>query len=98
VSSRRTSLSYRLVANTRTFTIQAYGIPVWVSRLTDDKRRSSAPQSSIAATKRGADALVRAGPPGPALSVFEQADQGVGRGPGGPPHEIVAGCGGLRLL
>ena len=28
VSSRRTSLSYRLVANTRTFTIQAYGNPV----------------------------------------------------------------------
>ena len=36
---------------------------------------------------RGADALVRAGPPGPALPAFEQADQGVGCGPGGPPHE-----------
>jgi dihydrolipoamide dehydrogenase len=34
----------------------------------------------------GADALVRAGPPGPALRSSEQADQGVGRGPGGPPH------------
>jgi hypothetical protein len=22
----------------------------------------------------------------------EQADQGVGRGPGGPPHKIVVGC------
>ena len=34
----------------------------------------------------GADALVRAGPPGPALRPSAQADQGVGRGPGGPPH------------
>jgi hypothetical protein len=24
--------------------------------------------------------------------VSEQADQGVGRGPGGPPHQIVARC------
>ncbi|HEV3200950.1 MAG TPA: dihydrolipoyl dehydrogenase [Bryobacteraceae bacterium] len=36
--------------------------------------------------KGGADALVRAGPPGPALRSSEQADQGGGRGPGGPPH------------
>jgi tetraacyldisaccharide 4'-kinase len=36
---------------------------------------------------RGADAPVRAGPPGPALPAFEQADQGVGCVPGGPPHE-----------
>ena len=41
----------------------------------------------------GADALVRAGPPGPAFSLMNQAhlchaqaDEGVGRGPGGPPH------------
>src|SRR5260370_19039046 len=40
--------------------------------------------------KCGADALVRAGPPGPALPMSDQADQGVGRGPGGPPHKIVA--------
>src|SRR5258708_6385907 len=44
---------------------------------------------------RGADPLVRAGPPGPALlstrsgsSRTEQADEGVGRGPGGPPHSF----------
>ena len=30
---------------------------------------------------------VRAGPPGPALLVSEQAGQGVVRGPGGPPHK-----------
>ena len=42
------------------------------------------PQSSLAATKRGADAHVRAGAPGPALPVFEQVDQGV-RGPGARP-------------
>jgi len=57
-----------------------------------------APQSSRAATKRGADALVCAGPRGPAFRVFEMADQGIGRGPGGPPHEIVARCEGLRVL
>jgi len=47
----------------------------------------------------GADAHVRAGPPGPAASGAEDlayipkhfcfgewADEGVGRGPGGPPH------------
>jgi hypothetical protein len=38
----------------------------------------------------GADALVRAGRPGPAVSSIDkyqqQADVGVGRGPGGPPH------------
>jgi hypothetical protein len=37
-----------------------------------------------------ADPLVRAGPPGPAASSIDkyqqQADVGVGRGPGGPPH------------
>src|SRR5216683_3333324 len=27
-----------------------------------------------------------------ALSMSDQADQGVGRGPGGPPHKIVATC------
>jgi len=32
----------------------------------------------------GADPLVRAGPPGPASD--PEADEGVGRGPGGPPH------------
>ena len=42
----------------------------------------------------GADPLVRAGPPGPALRSKDQvparqwqADGGVGRGPGGPPHQ-----------
>ena len=42
----------------------------------------------------GADPLVRAGPPGPALRTKDhflarprQADGGVGRGPGGPPHQ-----------
>ena len=38
----------------------------------------------------GADPLVRAGPPGPATSSIDQyqqqADVGVDRGPGGPPH------------
>jgi hypothetical protein len=38
----------------------------------------------------GAEPLVRAGPPGPAASSIDkyqqQADVGVGRGPGGPPH------------
>src|SRR5207302_3316543 len=38
----------------------------------------------------GADPLVRAGPPGPACRELSadspQADEGVGRGPGGPPH------------
>src|SRR6202142_1982227 len=32
----------------------------------------------------GADPLVRTGPPGP-VSSLTQADEGVGRGPGGPP-------------
>jgi len=27
-----------------------------------------------------------------------EADRGVGRGPGGPPHQIVAGCEDLRVL
>jgi hypothetical protein len=36
--------------------------------------------------------------PRPALPVFEQVDQGVDRGPGGPPHEIVEGCGDLRVV
>ena len=40
-----------------------------------------------ALSERGADALVRTGRPGPALSpATDQADGGVGRGPGGPPH------------
>ena len=44
---------------------------------------------------RGADPLVRAGPPWTRSSLEEsvvcnrqQADQGVGRGPGGPPHNL----------
>jgi MFS family permease len=44
-----------------------------------------------------ADPLVRAGPPGPALGPVEpesrpqqEADEGVGRGPGGPPHSLGA--------
>jgi tetraacyldisaccharide 4'-kinase len=41
---------------------------------------------------RGADAPVRAGPPGPALPAFEQADQGVvpsgDPGAWGPPHAV----------
>jgi dihydrolipoamide dehydrogenase len=45
-----------------------------------------AAQAAEPQPKGGADALVRAGPPGPALRSSEQADQGVGRGPGGPPH------------
>jgi len=48
--------------------------------------------------KRGADAPVRAGPPGPALPASDQADQGVGRRPGGLPHEIVARYENLRVL
>jgi hypothetical protein len=42
----------------------------------------------------GADPLVRAGPPGPALpasSIFSQADEGVGCGPGGPRHVRLQG-------
>ena len=45
----------------------------------------------------GADPLVRAGPPGPALRPMEsgscpraKADGGVGRGPEGPPHHLGA--------
>jgi hypothetical protein len=41
---------------------------------------------------------LRSRPPGPALSVFEQADRGVGRGPGGPPHKSIAGCEGFRWV
>jgi hypothetical protein len=44
----------------------------------------------------GAEPLVCAGPPGPALrasSISYQADEGVGRGPGGPPHLIFKGAG-----
>jgi hypothetical protein len=41
-------------------------------------------------TTVGRTPLVRAGPPGPAASSIDkyhqQADEGVGRGPGGPPH------------
>ena len=42
----------------------------------------------------GADPLVRAGPPGPAFALranirpwSKEAYEGVGRGPGGPPHK-----------
>jgi hypothetical protein len=42
----------------------------------------------------GADPLVRAGPPGPAASSIDkyqqQADVGVGCGPGGPPHFVFS--------
>jgi hypothetical protein len=42
----------------------------------------------------GADPLVRAGPPGPATSSIDkyqqQADVGVGRGPGGSPHFVFS--------
>ncbi len=41
----------------------------------------------------GADALVRAGPPGPAVRIELKADAGVGRGPGGPPHSATAASG-----
>ena len=59
----------------------------------------AAPQSSIAATKCGADALVRAGPPSPAFPASEQTDQGVGRGPGGPPHQnIIAAREEIKIL
>jgi hypothetical protein len=43
----------------------------------------------------GADPLVRAGPPGPALrasSISHQADEGVGCGPGGPSHFVFKGA------
>jgi hypothetical protein len=40
-----------------------------------------------AVSKSGADALVRAGPPGPALRSSRQADRGAGRGPRGPSHK-----------
>jgi hypothetical protein len=49
--------------------------------------------AAISVMRGGADPLVRAGPPGPAsfdneirLVHGEQADEGVGCGPGGPPH------------
>jgi hypothetical protein len=49
--------------------------------------------TAISVMRGGADPLVRAGPPGPAsfdneirLVHGEQADEGVGCGPGGPPH------------
>ncbi len=46
----------------------------------------------------GADPLVRAGPPGPALSPpNNQAGEGAGRGPGGPPHS-VHGARGVTLI
>src|SRR6185369_8330246 len=38
---------------------------------------------------RGADARVRSGPSGPALPREREADVGVGRGPGGPPHIAI---------
>ena len=31
------------------------------------------------------------------LASAEEADQGVGRGPRGPPHKIVAACNGIRM-
>jgi hypothetical protein len=53
----------------------------------------------------GADPLVRAGPPGPALRLVEaassergEADRGVGRGPGGPPHDRKGGWPGAGIL
>src|ERR1022692_1733592 len=51
----------------------------------------------------GADPLVCARPPGPALRpaykffITEQADGGVGRGPGGPPHPTQAAANFRRL-
>jgi phosphoglycerate dehydrogenase-like enzyme len=41
---------------------------------------------------------VRTGPRGPAFPTFEEVDQGVDRGPGGPSHETVPGCKGLRVV
>jgi hypothetical protein len=48
------------------------------------------------ADRCGADPLVRAGPPGPALRSDEsascdprKADRGIGRGPAGPPHSLM---------
>jgi hypothetical protein len=48
-------------------------------------------------TTSGADPLVCAGPPGPGLrvsSISHQADEGVGCGPGGPPHSVFITFGG----
>jgi hypothetical protein len=43
----------------------------------------------------GADPLIRAGTPGPAFPQIdnsEEADEGVGCGPGGPPHKTKWHC------
>src|SRR5260370_2507431 len=45
-----------------------------------------------------ADALVRAGRPRPAGLRNEEADQGVGRGPGRPPHSVFINFGGPQAL
>jgi len=37
--------------------------------------------------------------PDPLVRLFvQQADRGVGRGPGDPPHKIIAGCEGFGVL
>src|ERR1022692_5245002 len=38
------------------------------------------------------------GRPRPAVASSEQADQGVGRGPGGPPHQVVRAYFGLETV
>jgi hypothetical protein len=49
--------------------------------------RLPAPQSSYSRNQNvGRTPSSAPDPPGPALAASEQADQGVGRGPGGPPH------------
>ena len=53
--------------------------------------RVDAPQSSIAATKTWGGRTHPRWTPGPAFAATVQADQGVGRRPGGLPHHIVAG-------
>ena len=42
--------------------------------------------------KCGADLLVRGRPPGRLYRRSEEADEDVGRGPGGPPHESPLVC------
>jgi hypothetical protein len=52
-------------------------------------RRASLPSHVILANRSGADPLVRGRPPGRpfrGLHTLTKADEGVGRGPGGPPH------------
>src|SRR5271163_2980436 len=53
---------------------------------TSEGSPADAPMAKIASAASRADALVRGGPPGPPAPLKPKADEGVGRGPGGPPH------------